>query len=502
MRSKQKILVRMVLACMASITLLIARGGDDEARTRRGRAERYPYGPARELSLILGRPTGNSTALSVLWSSDVEAYVEFGTKPGAYAEKTPAAKVEAGVPMEFTLAPLRPNTRYVYRLRSRAADRPEFDAGPEHTFHTQRAPGSTFVFALQGDSHPERLGKMYHPDLYVRTMRNVAADHPDFYVTLGDDFSIERLIERNQLSQPAVDRVYAHQRSFLGLVGCSSPLFLVNGNHEQAARYLLDGTPDSAAVLAGRARTRFFPLPAPDTFYQGDPEVVESVGLLRDYYSWNWGDALFVVLDPYWHSPVPVDNKAGPGKRDGKQQRGKGRRDLWDVTIGDAQYRWLTAVLTRSNARFKFVFSHHVLGTGRGGIEMAGLYEWGGKDRRGARLFEQKRPGWELPIHDLMVKTGVTIFFQGHDHVFCRQELDGIVYQSVPNPADDTYTAFNADAYRSGNVLPNSGHLRVTVSPSNVNVDYVRAFLPQDETEDRENGNVAFRYTIEAASKH
>jgi len=197
-----------------------------------------------------------------------------------------------------------------------------------------------------------------------------------------------------------------------------------------------------------------------------------------------------------------VDNKAGPGKRDGKQQRGKGRRDLWDVTIGDAQYRWLTNVLTRSNARFKFVFSHHVLGTGRGGIEMAGLYEWGGKDLRGMHLFEQKRPGWELPIHDLMVKTGVTIFFQGHDHLFARQELDGIVYQSVPNPADDTYTAFNADAYRSGNVLPNSGHLRVTVSPSNVNVDYVRAFLPQDETEDRENGNVAFRYTIEAASKH
>ena len=171
MKSKQNILVRMVLACVASIALLIARGGDDGARTRRGRAERYPYGPARELSLIVGRPTGNSIILSVLSCSDIEACVEFGTKPGAYAEKTPAAKVEAGVPMEFTLAPLRPNTRYVYRLRSRAADRPEFDAGPEHTFHTQRAPGSTFVFALQGDSHPERLGKMYHPDLYVRIIQ-------------------------------------------------------------------------------------------------------------------------------------------------------------------------------------------------------------------------------------------------------------------------------------------------------------------------------------------
>ncbi|MBT4815364.1 MAG: hypothetical protein HON70_06675, partial [Lentisphaerae bacterium] len=291
--------------------------------------------------------------------------------------RTDPVRIEAGTPTEIAITGLRPDTRYFYRMRSRSPGAADVETGPACSFHTQRAPGSTFVFALQGDSHPERLGKMYHPDLYERTMRNVASDHPDFYVTLGDDFSIERLIERNELSQPAVDRVYAHQRSFLGLVGCSSPLFLVNGNHEQAARYLLDGTPNSAAVLAGRARTRFFPLPAPGDFYQGDAEEAESVGLLRDYYSWTWGDALFVVLDPYWHSPVPVDNKAGPGKREGKQRGRKGQRDLWDVTIGDAQYRWLTDVLTRSRARFKFVFAHHVLGTGRGGIEMAGLYEWG-----------------------------------------------------------------------------------------------------------------------------
>ena len=97
-----------------------------------------------------------------------------------------------------------------------------------------------------------------------------------------------------------------------------------------------------------------------------------------------------------------------------------------------------------------------------------------------------------MPIHDLFVKTGVTIFFQGHDHLFARQELDGIVYQSCPNPADNTYTAFNRDAYRSGDVLPNSGHLRLTVAPEKVRVDYVRSFLRGDGT----NGVVAFSYTI------
>ena len=34
-----------------------------------------------------------------------------------------------------------------------------------------------------------------------------------------------------------------------------------------------------------------------------------------------------------------------------------------------------------------------------------------------------------MPVHQLMVKNGVTIFFQGHDHLFARQERDGMVYQ-------------------------------------------------------------------------
>ena len=46
-----------------------------------------------------------------------------------------------------------------------------------------------------------------------------------------------------------------------------------------------------------------------------------------------------------------------------------------------------------------------------------------------------------------MAKYGVTIFFQGHDHLFAHQQLDGVTYQALPNPADYTYSAFNSDAY-------------------------------------------------------
>jgi hypothetical protein len=516
--SRTPTLVRTAVA----VALAILVAGPPAARAQDGTAPRprreqsADEGPAAPLSVVLGRPTDRSVTLSVRSASAIEAWVEYGKVSGKYGSKTPTAAFPAGVAVEVEVTGLAPDTKYFYRLHTRRPGDAGAVAGEERSFRTQRAPGSTFSFTLQGDSHPERLGRMFDPDLYVRTLRNVASDSPDFHFTLGDDFSIERLIERGPLTQASVDQVYARQRGFLGIVGASSALFLVNGNHEQAARYLLDGTPDNAAVYAGRARISHFPLPEPGAFYTGDAEPVQHVGLLRDYYAWTWGDALFVVIDPYWHSDAPVDNEAGVdgGRGDGRGagrgekaaggKRGKGGRDrdLWAVGIGDTQYRWLKKTLEESRAKWKFVFAHHVLGTGRGGIEQAGHFEWGGTDPRGAATFAEKRPGWESPIHPLFVRTGVTAFFQGHDHLFARQELDGVVYQSTPNPGDATYTAFNREAYRSGDVLPNSGHLRVTVRPEDVKVEYVRAVLDGDEQRaGTANGAVAFSYVVKPSTK-
>jgi hypothetical protein len=493
MAKRSLILTILLLMPLAALTL---------AQGRRPPQATLPADVKRlaDLSVILGRPTDTSITANVLSAEPREGYIEYGLAAGNFTGKTDLVKLSAGTPTEVLLDRLDRDKRYFYRLLTRPVGTGDFRPESEGMFHTQRAPGSSFVFALQGDSHPERPGKMYDPELYARTMSHVANDDADFYLTLGDDFSIERLIERKMLSQAAVERVYAYQRGFLGMIASRSALFLVNGNHEQAARCNLDGAPTSPAVLAGRTRTRFYPLPAPDAFYGGDADQVEHVGLLRDYYCWTWGGALFVVIDPYWHSAVPVDNEAGVEGRDRDQKPDGGKkRDLWGATLGDVQYRWLTRTLTESKARWKFVFCHHVLGTGRGGIECADLFEWGGKNKRGRDEFAARRPGWALPIHQLMVKTGVTIFFQGHDHLFARQQLDGVIYQSCPNPADDTYQAFNSDAYRSGDVLPNSGHLCVAVSPAKVRVEYIRSYLPKDATAAHPDGEVAFAYEIPAS---
>jgi hypothetical protein len=63
-------------------------------------------------------------------------------------------------------------------------------------------------------------------------------------------------------------------------------------------------------------------------------------------------------------------------------------------------------------------------------------------------------------------------------------------------PADDTYLTPNQDAYLTGVTRPESGYLRVTVSPDGVTVDYIRSFLPQDENASQQNGMVDYSYTI------
>lgn len=449
-------------------------------------------------SLVLGRPTDVSIAANVLAPTALSFYLEYGTTSATYTAQTPAANLAANVPQELTIFSLKPNTRYYYRLRFQAPGAATVDATPEYSFMTQRPPGSTFTFCVQGDSHPERVNNMFNSAYYTRTLQTVAADasSPDFFLTLGDDFSTDTINPNNPsaITQDQVVNRYLIQRPYLDLIGRTMPVFLVNGNHENAARYLLDGTPNNVAVWAQNARNSYYAQPAPDNFYSGNPEQIPYIGLLRNFFAFTWGDALFVTLDPYWGSPVCVDTNLFDST--GSVTK---RPDIWQVTHGDLQYNWLKTTLEQSKAKYKFVFAHHVMGTQRGGVDVALKYEWGGQNANGTSGFAQNRPTWALPIHQLMAANHVTIFFQGHDHIFVHQQLDGVTYQALGNPADPNYSLFNSDAYATGERFPNSGYARVTVAPSGVKVDYVRTYPPADESSTRVNGTVAFSYIAGAA---
>ena len=75
--------------------------------------------------------------------------------------------------------------------------------------------------------------------------------------------------------------------------------------------------------------------------------------------------------------------------------------------------------------------------------------------------------------------------------------------RKTPNPANPNYEDANGwrGAYKTGDYLPASGHLRVTVSPEIAKVDYIRSWMPKDETAEHKQGEVAFSYTIKPAKQ-
>jgi hypothetical protein len=435
--------------------------------------------PSHPVDVILGRPTGRSVVVSVVAYQDGDGYVEVAPASGGAPTATAVKPLPKEQAVEFLLDQLQADTAYTYRLYSRSGTGGAYTASASQRFRTARPPGSSFTFTIQADSH---LDNNTSTALYARTLANAASDAPDFHVDLGDTFMTEKY---GGTFTDAMPQYYA-QRYYLGLVCSSAPLFFTLGNHDGELGWLADGKASSMPEWSALLRTQLFPNPVPDAFYTGNATPEPAVGLLQNYYAFTWGDVLIVVLDPFWST----------------RTQGNGT-DNWNWTLGSDQYAWMKRTLETSPARLKFVFVHHLVGgfgkDRRGGVEAAGLWEWGGQNADGSPGFAANRPGWADPIHALFVRTGVTALFHGHDHLFVKQDLDGIVYHEVPQPGfprpDSTSSAADY-GYTTGVLYGSSGHLRVKVAAGKATVDYVRSLLPADETSTRHNGDIVFSYTV------
>ena len=452
---------------------------------------------------LLGRPTSHSVTINVVASAAIDAYFQYGTQPGQYSGQTSTASSPANEPLVVVLSGLQSDIRYYYRMMYRPAGTSTWIPRTEHSFRTQRAPGSTFSFTVVSDSHINIV--FGNPSLYQRTLQNVAADNPDFHLDLGDTFAMD-----NVTTQTQANSAYLSQRAYMGLVSHSAPIFLVLGNHEEEEGWHLDDTGNaltSQPTLGANARKRYYlnPNPLLDSFYTGNTDTTSPIAgdrLPEDYYAWEWGDALFVVIDPYRYTTT----KPFTGNMGGGESSDPGTGDRWAWTLGFTQYQWLKQTLENSRAAYKFVFAHHVAGGtedySRGGANAVPYVEWGGYNEDGVTWgFDVRRPGWAMPIHQLLVQNRVTAFFHGHDHEFAHEKRDGVVYQLVPMPSDASYGYGSFQLYHETDpytirVLPNSGHLRVTVSPSQATVDYIRAFLSGAGT----NAQVAYTYSMSPAT--
>lgn len=417
--------------------------------------------PAHAYDLILARPERNSITLSVLAYQNMEGFLAYGTRADGCTNHTPMRQFQAGMPVELVISSLEADTGYYYHFCARLSGATQVVSGPEFSFHTARPPGSSFTFTMTADAH---LDEHTSAQVYQLTLANIRADKPDFHIDLGNLFMTDKHATRDEAF-----RQYLAQRFYLGQIGCTVPVLLALGTHDGESSRYEDASSDCLAVWSNLMRKHYFPNPLPDNFYSGDELANSYRGLREDYYAWEWGDALFVVLDPFGYST---------GQR--------GSSEGWNWSLGQAQYQWLKQTLERSRSRFKFVFIHNLLcgdPAARGGVEVAPFNEWGGMNRDGSEGFKERRPGWDLPVHQLLVRNHVAAVFKAHDNFYARQELDGILYLMVPQPSfagNDRIRDLQAYGYKQGVFLGNSGHVRVSVSAKGIGIEYIKASSPAE----------------------
>lgn len=411
----------------------------------------WAYSPNRNsggFNVIVTRPTDSSVTISVIsllpgWTAVTIDYWPTAMKLFTHSTQTQA--LPQYVPVSFDISGLAFNTNHTYQIHYQSGNTQIYIQS--YTFRTARPPGDSFSFAIEADPHHD-LDHNY--PMMNATYSNIVKQKPDFMLSLGDYLMSDKLqyVNRSNIELRAI-----LCRQWWDLVNREVPLFITHGNHEyETIKNLYNITNMSVEI-----RKQYFPGPVPNSFFSGSDT--------QTYYAFNWGDALLVILDPF------LNTMAFSG---------------WSYSLGYAQYTWMRTTLENSKAKYKFVFSHNLVGgnTGaRGGIEYAKYYEWGGYYPNGTYAFDWMRPGWGKPIHQVFVDTGVRAWIHGHDHLYVSQKLDGIVYLETPQPghlnvpvASATLVANSPGyGYLNGTIMAYSGHLLVTVTPQNATINYVDA---------------------------
>ena len=320
-----------------------------------------PTTPATAFSgdILLGAPEDTRIRIKLLsMTQSGSVQLHWGRQSSSESRSAPAV-LQAGEPLELTVDGLQPDAAYRWKLSFTASGASTAVDSPEYRWQTARRIGSTYTFTIQADSHLDENSDLA---IYQRTLDNIPLSMPDFHIDLGDTFMTEKhstplsAVVSPAPSASVVNTRYIQERGHFARFGHSVPLFLVNGNHDAELGWAYSGQADSLPVWATQARKRYFLNPLPGAFYSGDLNVEPYTGERAAWYAWRWGDAQFIVLDPFWNS------------------RAAANRDPWNITLGERQYRWLEGVLQAKTAAYTFVFIHNLVGGSaegqmRGGTE-------------------------------------------------------------------------------------------------------------------------------------
>lgn len=385
---------------------------------------------AAPVSVKIINTSPNSISLSVMSSSAGKAYVEYGYSKSKYTGKSATLNLVKSTPTSFIINGLKAEAKVYYRVRYALGTKTTFISLPQASISTTKA-GTDFVFAVQADPHMDQASSA---EVYTATLNQIVKSNPAFLMDLGDIFMTDKLQDKSETN---IRQRFELMKGFYDKLN-GIPFYFTLGNH--------DGELGYSNFNTKKYRKEYFPAQTGDLAY----------------YSFTTPESLHVVLDIFTYTTSnPKD-------------------DGWQWTLGKTQYEWLKSTLESSNAQHKFVYVHHLLygnAQSRGGVEMAKYNEWGGKNRDGTEGFAANRPGWAKPVHQLLIDNGVDFVFKGHDHIYVKQELDGVIYQTLPQPSHPGNKTSSAAeyGYLSGTVIGGSGFLKITTNSNSITIEFIRS---------------------------
>ena len=378
---------------------------------------------------LLGTPTSSSFTVSISSTTTVRAYIEYGYSKSSIAGKTQFINIPKGTTANLTVSNLKANSVVYYRIKYAIGTSLNYASLTQKSVKTTATQAlSSSTFAIQADPHMDENSSAA---VYEGTLKQIVAASPAFLMDLGDIFMVDKLPNKSEAN---IRGRFELMKGFYQKLG-NVPLKICLGNHDGELGYSNFNTKNY--------RKEYFP---------------EQTGELA-YYSFTGPDQLHIVLDPFTYT---MKNPTPAG---------------WEWTLGKTQYDWLVNTLKNSNEKHKFIYIHHLLvgdPTSRGGVEIAMKNEWGGKNNDGSYGFDTNRPGWGKPIHQLLLDYKVGFVFKGHDHLYVKQELDGVIYQTLPQPSHPgDKINVNQYGYISGKGVGGSGFLKVSTSGNQAKVDFI-----------------------------
>jgi hypothetical protein len=386
--------------------------------------DRFSVVPAPSQVTLVNEPAATRPSpggFRVIFETDLpaEAYVEYRR----HTEGTPEPWLATGITSGGTVfgldvSGLSAGTSYDYRVRYRPRGASlSYQTSPPGKVPTAPVDGSSaqMGFAVWGDSRPPG-GDTVQPQIFSQLLGMMAADGPVFHVAVGDNVDAEGAAP---FSQDRAFALYGGWRDAYDVVGGYGYMFFGIGNHDG------EGLWEPLRSTATLARLRATAQPV-----NGDSA--------QRYYSWRWGDALFVMLDGSSKTSIDASHEA-----------------------------WLLARL-QETAKWKFVLNHYPLFNGRDGIADMALRE---------------------RLHAAFVQNGVQIVFQAHDHWYADAVRDGIHYTTSGGAGSPLRAPTPGGVY--GEISKNH-YLQANLTPTRVTIKAVQVSTGND------NGTVLDSYCVPA----